>query len=62
MKQVFLKFKELELGYLTEQDNSYLWVPNTKNYQIFTEKYSAVTDLFFLNPLKLCDFRIKHNH
>ncbi len=50
MKQVFLHFNDLELGFLTEQNGAYVWVPNTNNMQVFATNYSAVCDLFFLNP------------
>ena len=49
MNQVFLKFRDLELGYLTKENEHYVWVPNTRDLQIFFKDYSAVSDLFFLN-------------
>ena len=49
MKQIFLKFRDLELGYLTKKDDLFVWVPNTKDLQTFFTDYSAMSDMFFLN-------------
>lgn len=50
MKQVFLLFKDIELGFLTEENGAYVWVPNPAGLQVFATQYSAACDLFFLNP------------
>ena len=48
MKQVYLHFKEIELGYLTEEAGGYNWVPSVEGMKEFYAKYEAATDLFFL--------------
>ena len=62
MKQVFLHFKDLELGFLTEDNGAYVWVPNTNNMQTFATKYNAVCDLFFLNPAEPQAYREIPSH
>ena len=49
MKQVYLHFKEIELGFLTQQENGFVWVPNPENIQSFMMRYDGASDLFFLN-------------
>ena len=49
MKQVYLHFKEIELGFLTQQEKGFVWVPNPENIQYFMMRYDGASDLFFLN-------------
>ena len=49
MKQVYLHFKEIELGFLTEEAGNYIWVPNADGIKEFYVKYEAATDLLFLS-------------
>ena len=48
MKQVYLHFKEIELGFLTQNEDGFVWVPNTENIQYFMMRYDGASDLFFL--------------
>ena len=52
MQQIYLYFKELNLGYLTQEKDVYIWVPNTENIQLFERQNSAFEDLFFLERNK----------
>ena len=49
MNKVYLNFKEFELGFLCQQDNKYIWVPNAKKIKQCFSKYSGGIDLFFLS-------------
>ncbi len=49
MKQVYLKFKEIKLGFLTEENGTYIWVPSAEGISEFYSKYEAATDLLFLS-------------
>ena len=48
MKKVLLHFKDFELGFLTEKDNNYVWVPNSQNIALCFERYDGARDLFYL--------------
>ena len=48
MKQVYLHFREFELGFLTQKDDVFVWVPNTESIRMFNEKYTGASDLFLL--------------
>lgn len=52
MKQVYLTFKGIELGFLTEEKGVYIWVPNKDGIQEFYEKYEAATDLLLLSAVE----------
>lgn len=49
MKQVYLNFKELTLGYLKEDKDLYVWVPNIDSINIFSQKYSFAKDSLLLS-------------
>lgn len=51
-QQVYLHFKEIELGFLTQNEDGFVWVPNTENIQYFMMRYDGASDLFFLNKTK----------
>lgn len=48
MKQVYLHFKEFELGALTQKDQVFIWVPNIQNIQLFNAKYDGASDMLLL--------------
>lgn len=52
MKQVYLTFKGIELGFLTEEKGAYIWVPKKEGIQEFYEKYEAATDLLLLSAIE----------
>ncbi|MBQ8425006.1 MAG: hypothetical protein IJX17_03175 [Clostridia bacterium] len=49
MKKVYLFFREFELGFLTEQDNKYLWTPNISQINEFEKKYPMSWDFMFIS-------------
>lgn len=49
MKQVYLHFKDIELGFLTEENGKYIWVPSKDGMSEFYANYEAATDLLFLS-------------
>lgn len=49
MKQVYLNFKDVVLGYLTQDGNAYVWVPNAEGIRLFNEKYAVAKSLLFLS-------------
>ena len=49
MKQVYLHFREFELGFLTQKNDVFVWVPNTESIRMFDEKYTAASDLLLLS-------------
>ena len=66
MTQVYLYFKEFELGFLTEKEGAFLWTPDSKNIHDCFQKYDGASDLFLLEsqkpvfyrqiPYHFCDF------
>ena len=39
MKKVYLYYREFTLGYLTMQEDEYLWVPDVQQIDLFEKKY-----------------------
>jgi hypothetical protein len=49
MKQVYLHFREFELGFLTQKDDVFVWVPNTESIRAFETKYTGASDMLLLD-------------
>lgn len=66
MNKVYLNFKEFELGFLFQKDDSYVWIPNADEIKRCFSKYDGAFDLFMLNfseatshkeiPYHFCEF------
>lgn len=52
MNQVYLHFKDICLGSLTQSQGAYVWTPDIVQIEKFATIYSGAIDMFFLNPAK----------
>ena len=52
MKKIYLRFKEFELGFLMQEDNKYVWIPDSRTIDLCFQKYDGVRDMFFLNSIE----------
>lgn len=48
MKQIYLYSQEINLGFLTQENDVYVWVPDTKNIALFENLNPATEDLLFM--------------
>ena len=48
MKKIFLNFKEYKLGFLTQKENIFVWVPDTEAIVSCFNRYDGAFDMFML--------------
>ena len=62
MKKVYLHFKDYVLGFLVQENNSYVWFPDTNNIKSCFYKYNGAVDLFLLEIDKQKIYNIVPQH
>lgn len=48
VKQIYLYFKEINLGFLSQENDVFVWFPNLRNIELFEKQNPAFEDFLLL--------------